>query len=845
MKRYAGLCILLLLVQGVLGQFTNVAAIAGISLPDQQVHAGVSFYDFNKDGWDDITLGITFDSVYFYVNEGNGGFSLEKVIPNDSFSKAPVWADYDNDGDADFMLAREYGSCVLFRNDGDMVFTDVTAALPQPSSQAMSQCISWADYDRDGWLDVYIGNWDQSGDITNWLFRNNGDGTFSDVTIQAGVGDGMRSTLGCIFFDYNFDLWPDLFVANDKDLGNALYKNNGDGTFSDVTTLTNAGQMINSMCASVSDFDNDGDWDIYVSNDFVGNVLLQYEDGVFTDIAPESGTATYNDCWASLWIDYNNNLWEDLYVATASVVSNNRDYFFSNNGDQTFTQMQSILQVQAFNKYSYSSAKGDFDNDFDWDMAMYYQNPSSLALFRNDSQVLGNAIKLTLEGTVSNRDGVGALIEYYLEGTKKIVATFCGENYISQDSQHELLSMSEHAQIDSLIITWPSGWVDSYFNLENGNHYYVYEGQTFQPSVETHYELCENASMLIDGGDYSQWNWNTGDTTRYVEVAAAGNYLVTVVNEFGIQADVDITVVTLEGGADVVETNLLCNGDQSGRLEVIELDVPIDSVQWENGSSELLLDSLIAGNYSLTIYYANGCAVDASLALTEPEEMSLITVPDAICTGDTVSLAWTVLGGTGFVVADWGTADPNAITHGTYTVLLTDELNCTDAADVVIDAFPEIEVNVVSSGGACDNALGSIDIDAWGGTPPFTYAWYDADALETGITQEDPMNLACGWYYCVVNDANGCQAQSAYVELFSIGLEEKDFSRPSVYPNPCDGEIFVNATGAYALFDTSGREVFSGIHPDRFRPIEVAGLSEGFYVLKINEIRLPFLRLSH
>lgn len=814
-------------------------------IPNLQDHCGLSFYDFNKDGWDDLTMGVTFDSVYFYINQANGTFQLYKAVPNTSFSKAPAWADYDNDGDADFMLAREYGSCLLFRNDGADGFTDVTDVLPQFSMTAMSECVAWADYDRDGWLDVYIGNWNQFGDVTNWLFRNNGDGTFSDVTVQAGVADGMRSTLGCIFFDYNFDLWPDLYVANDKDLGNALYRNNGDGTFTDVTAETGSGYVMNSMCASVTDFDNDGDWDIYVTNDFDGNILLEYEDGVFTNIAPESGTAAYNDCWGGLWIDYDNDLLEDLFVASASVVNTNRDFFYKNTGSDTFLQSEVAMQLQAFNRYSYSSAKGDFDNDFDADIALYHHDPSELVLYRNDTPATGYALKLTLEGTASNRDGIGALVRYYLADTEKIMTPFCGESYLSQDSQHEILAMGGHQTMDSLRITWPSGWTDAFYGWQAGMHYEVQEGQTFVPEVNTTYQWCENTVITLDGGDYAQWNWTTGETTRYIAVSAPGSYEVTVTNALGIAAVVSVAVSALPAGADVVETLPSCPGEANGSLLLVELDSPVDSVVWADGSHELLLDSLAPGVYPLTVFFTNGCSTAMLPELQQPEELAVFFAPDSICPGDTISLEWTTSGGTGSVYADWGTADPDVITQGTYPVILTDELNCTHAADVVIDAFPEIEVNVVSYGGACDNALGVIDIDAVGGTPPFTYAWYDADALEMGITQEDPMNLVCGWYFCLVTDANGCQAQSAYVQLFHIGLEEKDFSSPLVYPNPCVGEIFVDTTGAYALYDASGREVFSGIHPDRLAPIEVFGLREGFYILKINEIRVPFLRLSH
>ncbi|MBL7941762.1 MAG: VCBS repeat-containing protein [Flavobacteriales bacterium] len=820
-------------VEKVGAQFTEISGLAGITVPDQQMHAGVSFYDFNKDGWDDLTLGITLDSVYFYINQGNGSFQLQRTIPNESFSKAPVWADYDNDGDADFILSREYGSCRLFRNDDGIQFTEVTENLPQFAPEAMCESIAWGDYDRDGWLDLYVGNWNQSGDITNWLFRNNQDGTFSDVSAEAGVGNGMKSTLAALFIDYNFDLWPDIFVANDKDMGNALYHNNGDGTFTDITAATNAGQLMNSMCASASDFDNDGDWDIYVSNDFEGNVLLRFDGTSFTDIAPASGTETINDCWAGLWIDYDNNLWDDLYVATASFVNNNRDYFYVNNGDLTFTQAQTPLQLQAFDLYSYSSAKADFDNDYDWDIVMYYHDPSDLSLFRNDSPDIGNALKLTLEGTVSNRDGVGARIDYWIGDVHKMTATFCGESYLSQDSQHELLAMGTSEVVDSLMISWPSGWVDTYYEWQAFNHYSVVEGATFQPSIIDEYVMCGSAPVVLDGGAFESWSWSTGDTSRYVEALLPGEYQVEVTNALGISAHVSIYVEGLLNDAQIVVVPPSCNGYPDGHIEIMQGEAMIDSVAWTNGTSEFVLDQIGAGPYAYTIYYQNGCVQSEEKVVLDPLPLSFEIWPTLICPGTAPAVEVNLGGGTGPLEIDFGGLNPESASPGEYDIFISDSLNCELSTTISILEYDAITIEgtVVQADGG-EN--GSISLVVSGGMPPYEFLW------DTGETGPEANELGQGEYTCVVTDTTGCMSEVTF-SIIDLLVSDPTKINEGIYPNPCKDYFFIPHTGCAELHDAAGNIVLRQDVDDFNRRLDVSQLDPGLYLLTVNQLSVKLV----
>ncbi len=178
-------------------QFTNVTSNYGFFLSgtSPQSGNGVSFYDYDNDGWDDLTIGQANNSILVYHND-NGDYTLSMTFPNTGDVKQLIWVDYDNDGDSDFFFTVMNQSAKLYRNEGDQTFTDVTANLNLPISNGKSFGAAWGDYDVDGFVDVYICNYSSApSSHTNWLLHNNGDGTFSDVTEFFGLGNSCRLIL--------------------------------------------------------------------------------------------------------------------------------------------------------------------------------------------------------------------------------------------------------------------------------------------------------------------------------------------------------------------------------------------------------------------------------------------------------------------------------------------------------------------------------------------------------------------------------------------------------------------------------------------------------------------------
>lgn len=733
-------------------QFTNVSIPTGIQVynaVDALYGGGISFYDFNEDGWDDVTACVKGDSVQFFLNLG-GTFTRLEVIPNTMDAKHPLWVDYDNDGDSDFFFTRDFGSCKLYRNEGGLVFTDVTANLNLPLTNARSYGSSWADYDRDGWLDLYVCNYNWQDGVTNWLFRNNGDGTFENTTALAGVSDADLPTFQSVWFDYDFDGWIDLYVVNDKHMGNGLYRNLGDGTFQDVSDATGADVMIDAMCASVSDYDRDGDWDIYITNEVDGNVLLNYNNGVFTDVAEQAGVATANVGWGGLWIDEDRDLYDDLHVATAALIDGNQNYFFQNNQDGSFVSGLNALGLLADDYMSHSSAEGDYNNDQEPDFIVGNLAPHNTALYRNDSGS-GGSIKLTLHGTASNRDAVGATIIYHTGGNAYRALMLCGDNYLSQNSQHQVLSISDNVAVDSLEVFWPSGWKDTLYGITKGSEVTVYEGETFVPEISASGLLCSGESITLDGGEHSSWLWSGGQTTRYIGVSAGGVYTVTVTNAFGIEAEASIAVAELP--LPVVTsavTQPLCHNDITGSIVLTTGGGVTGQFLWSDGQQLSARHDLSAGLYAWSFTDQTGCAVSGEVEIENPASLHVIInqVEPVACFGEASGAAVvTASGGTGVLALAWPDGvNPAALSAGAYPVTVTDANSCIALEEIVITEPPAIgyDINVHP---ACEGATGAVELAVFGGTGALNVNW-------GGI---DPSALFPGAYLVEISDANACE----------------------------------------------------------------------------------------
>ncbi|MBV1887673.1 MAG: VCBS repeat-containing protein, partial [Urechidicola sp.] len=447
---------------------------------------GVSFCDFDGDGWDDITFSTTdSEEVYFYKNN-SGTFSLVDFGINDTYrTKQVIWIDYDSDGDKDFFATSISGLNKFYENDGSMNFTDITATCGLFTDNKYTYGASFGDIDNDGDLDVFICNRD---DVTfnqyNYLYRND-SGTYVDITVSAGLNLTNQLSFTAAFFDYNNDGYQDIYVANDKVANvNRLYENDGDGTFTDVSAISGAGIAIDAMSTTIGDYNNDGWFDIYITNTTAGNQLLRNNgDDTFTNVAPSIGVAFESIAWGAVFLDADNDANLDLYVSGIYDGSNAAllpSAFYENQGDNTYL-IPSGIGFSGDILTSFSNALGDFNNDGLPDIIVMNDTDNNF-LWENTTTNSNNWLKLKLEGVTSNKDGIGSVIEINAGGKTQYRYTLNGEGYIGQNSNTEFIGIGAATTIDYLKITWLSGTVDYFTNLTVNQSLTVQEGESL--SVE-------------------------------------------------------------------------------------------------------------------------------------------------------------------------------------------------------------------------------------------------------------------------------------------------------------------------------------------------------------------------
>ncbi|OZV66586.1 FG-GAP-like repeat-containing protein [Winogradskyella aurantia] len=450
---------------------------------------GVSFVDFDDDGLDDITMASgNGEPVRFYKNFDGFVFAEVFLLPTSSSfdyrTRSVTWVDFDNDGDKDFFLTSDTNGNRLFQNQNG-VLTDITVIAGFPLENLFTYGASWGDIDNDGCLDVYLSNRIGGTNITNYLFKNNCDGTFSEVTEAIGLANLPALSFCSGFFDFNNDGWLDLYVANDKFKPNYLYKNNGDGTFSDVSTASGTDIVMDAMSVTIDDFNADGYYDIFLTNTPVGvstpvpgSVLFKNNgDETFTNISSSSGTNLDSFSWGSSFLDADKDTDLDLYINTQYTGDNGYPSyaFYENLGDETFHSANDVGFTT--NVYrSYSCALGDYNNDGNLELLVNNDIENIPSLWENMALNTNNYISIALRGIVSNADGIASKIEISINGDKQFRHVMCGEGYLSQNSLVEHFGLGSSSVIDHVKVTWPSGIVDVINNVTANQKLIITEG---------------------------------------------------------------------------------------------------------------------------------------------------------------------------------------------------------------------------------------------------------------------------------------------------------------------------------------------------------------------------------
>jgi enediyne biosynthesis protein E4 len=495
---------------------------------------GVAFIDYDNDGWPDIFLVNGTDwpgrpdkhsTPKLYHNNHDGTFT--DVTQKAGFGNVEMFGmgvavgDYDNDG-YDDLFVTAYGQSRLFHNNGNGTFTDVTQKAGLSGIQEFSTSAAWVDYDKDGRLDLVVANYVQWTPDTDLyctldgksksyctpesykgtsvrLWRNRGDGTFEDVTKKAGLNDPTSKTLGIAVLDYDGDGWPDLLFSNDTQ-PNKLYRNNGDGTFTEKAVLAGVafsedGVARAGMGVDAADYDRSGHPSVLITN-FANQMLSLYHNegsGLFVDEAPQSeiGRASLLTLgFGCFFFDYDLDGWPDVFVANGHIdpdvqkVQANVKYampphLFRNVGKGQFEEVTKAMGA-AFDspRVARGAAYADVFGDGRLDVLMA-TNAGPPVLFRNEAagKPRNRSLRIKLIGTKANRDGIGATVRLSAGGETQAKMLRSGSSYLSASELMLTFGLAQHEKADNVEILWPSGQKDRLTNVAAGQTIVVTEGK--------------------------------------------------------------------------------------------------------------------------------------------------------------------------------------------------------------------------------------------------------------------------------------------------------------------------------------------------------------------------------
>jgi enediyne biosynthesis protein E4 len=469
--------------------FTKITE--GPLVNDDRYSEGSAWGDVNNDNYLDVFVPDAFAerSNLLFLNNGDGTFKQVvdgPVVTDTSRSSGCSFGDFDNDGFLDLFAQNWEGmDSHLYMNDGDGTFTKVTSGQIV-SDGGWSFNSSVVDYDNDGNLDIYVDNgaFTASGE-SNFLYHGNGDGTFDKIVTGDLVNDDEHS-LGSSWCDYDNDGDQDLFTANSDPfngvpLHNFLYENNGDGTFTKQLSGIIVEDVRISIGGSWGDYDNDGDFDLFVANWYgEDNQLYRNDgDGSFARVTTGSIVNDGGNSVSGAWGDYDNDGHLDLYVTNDW---NENNFLYRNNGDGTFLR---ITQGEIVNDGGRSNGATWADYNNDGYLDMFVPNgqspPQSNFLYRNNGLSGNNWINVRCVGTLSNVSAVGTRLRAsaVISGQTVCQLREVGghQGFNSQESFNVEFGLAQATMVDSLIIEWPSGLVEIFADVEADKFYLAVEGE--------------------------------------------------------------------------------------------------------------------------------------------------------------------------------------------------------------------------------------------------------------------------------------------------------------------------------------------------------------------------------
>jgi hypothetical protein len=511
--------------------WTHTAGKSAMKYLPETSGAGCAFFDYDNDGWMDIYLVNSGKTDFYtpaqpirnalYRNNRDGTFTdvTEKAkVSGGGYGMGVAAGDYDGDGNSDLYVT-QYGRNILYHNNGDGTFSDVTEKAGVAAAGWSSSAV-WFDYDQDGKLDLFVCQFAEFDPATgcgverdgtrhyciprifkprpSWLFHNNGDGTFTDVSKESGISEHLGKAWGAVATDINNDGRMDLFVANDT-VANFLFQNSGNGKFTEIGLAADVaysaeGRARSGMGVDSADYDQDGWMDLFVAN-IDHEIFSLYDnkhDGTFDDVAVPAGigmSTRWMSGWGLKFFDYDNDGNLDLFLSNGFPDDLVEEYskqvtyhepllLFHREGAGFKDVSAQAGPVFAKSFSARGLAIGDFDNDGTVDV-LISNNDGPPVLLRNNRGRNGNWLGLKLIGTKANRDAVGARVNYRAGDLKRSRMKVGGGSFLSSHDPRMVLGIGARKKIDWIEIKWPqpSGLMQKVFNLPLNRYIAIEEGK--------------------------------------------------------------------------------------------------------------------------------------------------------------------------------------------------------------------------------------------------------------------------------------------------------------------------------------------------------------------------------
>ncbi len=625
-----------------LAQVSFSKANAALGMTNAYSGVAIAVVDMNADGLDDIVNlnNGRILNIQYQKPDGSGFTAVELGAVSGQSQWSMCVADVDNNGYNDVLTGGRYDGVKLFQADAS---GNNYAMSMLPGATLFIQGSNFADINNDGWLDVFACHDDAAGRI--WTNDGIGglviaDGLIDLNTVPASDNSG---NYGSIWTDFDNDGDLDLYIAKcrqgvnnpaDPRRINALYVNDGNNHYTEAAAAANLKFGAQSWTADFGDIDNDGDLDCFITNhDVPSMVLLNDGTGVFTDITATSGVSINSLPLQGIFRDFDNDGWLDI------IVSGTGDHIFRNNGNATFTEVSGLFDNSEIESYAIGDLNHDGLLDIYAGYAQVYTTPSNIpdAVWLNTSSAGNHFLSVSLIGTTSNRNGVGARITIYGAWGQQIREVRSGESYGIMNSFSQNFGLGSATMVDSIVVKWPSGQVDKYTELSGDQFVTLIEGTCISPDIAISANgpltFCTGQSVTLSVPEgFSTYSWSNGNAGSSIEVTAAGVYSVVVNDDTGCFATSTPVAVTVDPveipTALAVGDTLFCQG---GSVELVSSEA--SSYSWSNGENTASITVTETGDYTVT---TQGLCAEFTSA---PVHIEVMAAPAPEVFPDTVILA--------------------------------------------------------------------------------------------------------------------------------------------------------------------------------------------------------------